>query len=525
MEEKKIKQKKEEEEQKLKLEKERQKFEEEQRKIYEEEIKRKEEEIRRKEEEQKKEKEIKEKYKQDQKKLQEKNDIILQQKKEYERQKLIEEQKKLEIDKEKFNQNMKKLEEEMRRKKEKESLILRQNKNIYNNNFFLNYNNNDSKKTEEINQILEDMCIYGNIVKKKIEEETKLNPNKFIPKSQALNSEEIDEGLFALGLLSQNLENLGIKTVIEKDENNYSKNDDEYTTSLQFIINGLCDKKKYTLKFDFGEDKNEELLNNKEKYEIFKNNLKKKISRDYNVPIEKIIVTYPQRGSFEVQLIFQSDEFNELSIQEFLNKFQNENEFTELRELKEIHQNGIIEACRFTKNQLDPRGNRKEGWGEGEKRGNRVYNPPKGWTGIGLKVFDKYDNGNNTWIGMKNSPGEWCVAYHGVGRNCNPETIKKIIKKIYIEGFQQGPNQMCSKYMDLKNPGKTVGVGVYCTPKIEVAERFSGISEINGKRYRTVFMVRVNPDKIRFCQEKEEYWVVKGSSDEIRPYRILYKKV
>ena len=58
-----------------------------------------------------------------------------------------------------------------------------------------------------------------------------------------------------------------------------------------------------------------------------------------------------------------------------------------------------------------------------------------------------------------------------------------------------------------------------------MAERFSGISEINGKRYRTVFMVRVNPDKIRFCQEKEEYWVVKGSSDEIRPYRILYKKV
>ena len=181
------------------------------------------------------------------------------------------------------------------------------------------------------------MCIYGNIVKKEIEEETKLNPNKFIPKSQALNSEEIDEELFALGLLSQNLENLGIKTVIEKDGYANSKNDDENITSLQFIINGLCDKKKYTLKFDYGEEKNEELLNNKEKYEIFKNNLKKKISRDYNVPIEKIIVTYPQRGSFELQLIFQSDEFNELDMQEFINNFRNEKEFTDLRELKEIH--------------------------------------------------------------------------------------------------------------------------------------------------------------------------------------------
>ena len=153
--------------------------------------------------------------------------------------------------------------EKEKRKKEKESLLIRQkllrmNNNIYknninnnnikynnnnicniNNNYNYNYNqkkinytNNDSKKNEEINQILEDMCIYGNIVKKEIEEETKLNPNKFIPKSQALNSEEIDEELFALGLLSQNLENLGIKTVIEKDGYANSKNDDENITKF-----------------------------------------------------------------------------------------------------------------------------------------------------------------------------------------------------------------------------------------------------------------------------------------------------
>ena len=226
---------------------------------------------RKKEEKKKKEKRNKE---EERKKMEEEE----KRRKEEEEERRIEEEKKR-----REELKRKKLEEEKRkRKEEKESLILRQKILRFNNNNNINkitniqnaisFSNNDSKKNEEINQILEDMCIYGNIVKKEIEDETEINPNKFIPKTQALNSEEVDKELFVLGLLSQNLEQLGIKSVIEKGETN-SKNDDEYITNLQFIINGLCDKKKYTLKFDFGEEKNEELLYNKEKYEIFKNNL------------------------------------------------------------------------------------------------------------------------------------------------------------------------------------------------------------------------------------------------------------
>ena len=427
-------------------------------------------------------------------------------------------------------------EEKRKRKEEKESLILRQkmlriNNNKNNNNNIneltkmqsaISFSNNDSKKNEEINQILEDMCIYGNIVKKEIEDETEKNPNKYIPKTQALKSEEVDKELFVLGLLSQNLEQLGIKTVIEKGETN-SKNDDEYITNLQFIINGLCDKKKYTLKFDFGEEKNEELLYNKEKYEIFKNNLKRKISRDYNIPIEKIIVTYPQRGSFEVQLIFQDDEFNELNMQEFINKFKNEQEFPLLKELKEIHEDVIIGGCKLTKAQLDSRGNRSEGWGVNEKRGGKEYKPPIGWTGIGLKVMDRFEN--NIWIGMNNSPGEWCVAYHGVGNGQQSEKVKKISGLIYNGGFKPGKNQGHEGCDDLNHRGEKVKKGVYCTPNIEKAEGYAGISKINGKDYKTVLMVRVDPVKIRYCNcQNQEYWVVSGSTSDIRPYRILYKK-
>jgi hypothetical protein len=49
--------------------------------------------------------------------------------------------------------------------------------------------------------------------------------------------ENQDSGLFALGLLSSNLEELGIETAIEKDENpNEQKND---LTCMQFLSNGM----------------------------------------------------------------------------------------------------------------------------------------------------------------------------------------------------------------------------------------------------------------------------------------------
>ena len=39
-------------------------------------------------------------------------------------------------------------------------------------------------------------------------------------------------------------------------------------------------------------------------------------------------------------------------------------------------------------------------------------------------------------------------------------------------------------------------------------------------------MLRVKPEAIRCCSEHNfanDYWVVNGTNDEIRPYRILYK--
>ena len=148
--------------------------------------------------------------------------------------------------------------------------------------------------------------------------------------------ENQDPELFALGLISQNLENLGIETAIENNQDLNEQDND--STSLQFIGNGLIDKKKYDLHFEFGEERNEELLNNKEEFEKFKKNLKLKLSKDYNLPPEEIIVTLPQKGSFHVQVIFQSKDFHDLDKNQFIKKFKNDPDFEELSNLKDIHE-------------------------------------------------------------------------------------------------------------------------------------------------------------------------------------------
>ena len=102
-----------------------------------------------------------------------------------------------------------------------------------------------------------------------------------------------------------------------------------------------------------------------------------------------------KRKNDQIQKIFQSDQFNQLDTSEFENKFKNEECYPELKNLKSIHTDVVMGACKLSKGQLDSRGNRSSGWGVNEKRGNKPYYPPIGWIGIGLKVMDKFDDNNN----------------------------------------------------------------------------------------------------------------------------------
>ena len=411
--------------------------------------------------------------------------------------------------------------------KEKEKIEKSKEEMLYNQKKIRQIDSNINSKTDKINNFLESMCVYGNVTKMQLKEEKLKHPEKYIDTKQALEKENSDPEIFALGLISSVLEQYDIQTAIETEKGN-EDTEDEAITSMQFMTNGLIGRKKYDLYFDLDKGRVLELLTNPKEYNKFKEDLISKLSKDYNIPRSKIIVTFPQKGSLHLQVIFQSDEFNDLDVEELKEKFINDKEYLELSRLKAVHSSLIMEGCKLSIRQIDPRGNRYDCWGINQKRGNEKYIPPIGWIGIGLKVFDEFSN--DRWLDMQNIPGEWVVAYHGVGRQLGSKEVITIPGTIYKEGFKKGKGQNHKNCPDYFHPGNLVGEGVYCTPLIKVAEEYAGISEFNGKKYKTVIMVRVNPSARRHCAFHNEsrsniYWVVNGTPDEIRPYRILYKKI
>ena len=84
----------------------------------------------------------------------------------------------------------------------------------------------------------------------------------------------------------------------------------------------------------------------------------------------------------------------------------------------------ILKELLINENIVDINETKNGGWIQNiRKRGGEDYIPPSNdWIGIGLKVKDKYDKGNNTWLGYENKSGEYAVAYVGMND-----------KKIYLE--------------------------------------------------------------------------------------------
>jgi len=201
-----------------------------------------------------------------------------------------------------------------------------------------------------------------------------------------------------------------------------------------------------------------------------------------------------------------------------------------------IEVKALLEGCLISPYMFDPAGDRNSGWGQGESRGPphylQKYYPPLGWNGYGLRVSKQYDNGDDTWLGYNNVEGEWYIAYHGTGG-------LNIVNNIIEKGFQSGGGQAYNNSLNMnpltKKNTPICGDGVYITPVIEEAQRYSKGITFGNNSYDFVFMCRINPYKVRFAQKADPaYWIVSGDSigsqnakkyiDEIRPYRILLKK-
>ena len=264
---------------------------------------------------------------------------------------------------------------------------------------------------------------YSSIIKKYIRIEKEKNPNNCIDIDKTINVENInkdfnskDNSNLVLSLLGKCIENNGIEISISKNQEKKFKNIE--LASIQSLFS-LGNQKKYELHFDFGEEQNKNILENPEKKEEFLIEWKTKIAEKLNIKMENIILTEVHHGCVGVyaSLINPSkkDEDAMLSL--------GDSTF-----IQKVERKPMLEALQINSVILDPLGDRNKGWGINETRGGEKYIPPLGWYGIGIKVLNKYDNGNNAWLDYRNREGEFAIAYLGINNYLNSRS--KIIEDL-----------------------------------------------------------------------------------------------
>jgi hypothetical protein len=147
-------------------------------------------------------------------------------------------------------------------------------------------------------------------------------------------------------------------------------------------------------------------------------------------------------------------------------------------------------------------------------RGGVEYIRPCGWQRFALKVRGRYPD--DIWLeGQKprfdkhsSAEDEWPVSYHGTSSNNG--------LSIAGEGFRLS-----------KGRRFLYGNGIYSTPDIKVALKYSESFTKDGKTYKLVMQNRVNPQNVRKFSKAQtgvgEYWL-SPSDDDIRPYGFCIRE-
>lgn len=169
---------------------------------------------------------------------------------------------------------------------------------------------------------------------------------------------------------------------------------------------------------------------------------------------------------------------------------------------------------------------------DGEKqffRGNERYVRPCGWRRVALNVAQKYDDGDDLWLGT--GATSWPVSYQGLHMDGSLGVILTRKESREDDGFLKEAAQ------SLVDP-KTLGRGIYSTPDVHIAEKHCKTfkSQTDGKTYKVLLQNRINPKRRRDCQ-RDRVWVVYVPEDHndvqtralvqesVRPYGLLLKLV
>ena len=367
-----------------------------------------------------------------------------------------------------------------------------------------NYDYKETETTSHLNSLLSDMDFFGEITKIKLEYEKKVQSNKFISLKdiRAILSINIQEDYFICYLLKKALDSEGCTCEIEIDlaEKDEEK---EIFTAIQFITNGMYKFKKYVLYF----------YDNAIKYtpEQFNQKLQKKLSNLLNIDAKDILMANPRKGPYKITAIIKKMNFNELNEKCVYNYLKNDPEFNGIIK---VEKSILLNGCRLNRKMFDSKGDAKR-WSQGGERGGKPYYPPEGWIGLGINVWNRYDNQNNDWLDCTGQPGEWSVAYHGMGGILSP-------------GEKNNNNKNRQQFHDSEDKyhkGNKVGKGICMTPNPKIMEESCSTYTIFGRPHKIGIMCRVNPKKIRCPKENENYWFINGTDNEIRPYRILINEI
>ena len=388
----------------------------------------------------------------------------------------------------------------------------------------------DFTNSENKQNYFENEIEFSKVLKTYIVNESIKNPDNYINIEKTINdidnihnnmnSEENPE--FILSILGKCISGNGTQVYISKSKD--TKFMGIELASIQSFIS-LGKEKKYEIHFDFGEEENDKILNDELKKENFLKVWKEEIARELEINKNNIIFTNIQHGSVRVDAMIVNEKKEDKSLLLALKGKKN---------IKKIEEKPFLEALQISPEILDSEGDRNKGWGKDEKRGGEDYIPPlDGWSGIGLKVKGKYDNGDNTWLDYKNKKGEFAIAYLGINNFLNERDIiigdlnnistslNEVNSTFINERIYKDDEDLRNKTFNIKGSKCGDGICLFQNPKY--AENSAGIIDLCGYRVKIMLMCRVDSKKIRQPKNCPQCWILNPTSDEVRPYRILVK--
>ena len=169
---------------------------------------------------------------------------------------------------------------------------------------------------------------------------------------------------------------------------------------------------------------------------------------------------------------------------------------------------------------------KKKGLQAVDRRGGYPYYLPIDWYRHALDISQKYPQ-DNIWLGHKNIPGEWPVAFHGTHSQAVSNITKDgfLISKVKTDSMRHEAIKQIGSKAD--RPG--LYLATHCKGGAHPAyTKTFPVAMPGGKteRFRIVFQCRVKPGSFtkhtRPVNIGEAWRVV--DPDAVRPYGILIKR-